>query len=89
MVKKISIVLLSALLVCPVFAQGFERSMKQNTQSWTNNQQLLERDGVIGQSDVVKADPKVPVGDTAWVLILGLGLAYGAYVVSRQAKKQH
>ncbi|MDH8701395.1 hypothetical protein M2138_000736 [Dysgonomonadaceae bacterium PH5-43] len=91
MKKKIYIVLLSALFVCPTFAQGFESLIDKNSKSWTRSENLTDaRAGKVQAPDIesMRTDP-TPVGDTAWALILGLGLAYGAYALNRQTKKQH
>ncbi|MDH8701101.1 hypothetical protein M2138_000440 [Dysgonomonadaceae bacterium PH5-43] len=89
MKKKIYVLLLSVLFVSPMFAQGFESLIDKNSQSWTRqDKQTDARAGVITTNETPGADPKVPVGDTAWALILGMGLTYGAYVLAR-SKKQY
>lgn len=84
--KKLYTVLLCAVLACPVFAV----SMKESTENWTKRQETptAAREGVIDENDMnnVLADPSVPVGEMAWLPLLGLGIAYGAVILTRKKR---
>lgn len=75
-------------MVFPVFASKLESSMQKNADNWTQNE-TTSRGGSITSGDIgqIKEDPSVPVGDTAWVIILGIGLSYGAYSLTKKRQE--
>ena len=76
------------LLSAPAFAQN---NMQDRVDNWTNGGDQMTKGrpgGVEGNNGGSPSDhPVVPVGDTAWALIAGLGLAYGAFVLIRKRKE--
>ena len=89
--QKLYIIIVCALLAFPAFATGgmqMQSRMQQNTQEWTQNAPMTgDRGGAIGGGEEPTPDPGVPAGETAWTVILGLGLAYGTYVLARKRKE--
>lgn len=85
MAKRIYITLICALIAYPMFSQN---SFKERSENWLRADKT--RGPAIDDIDLgeggMKKDPVVPVGDTAWTLILGLGLTYGAYILSKKRK---
>ena len=84
--KKLMIAVACALLSAPAFSQN---NMQDRVDNWTGggDQMTKGRPGGIKDGETPSKEPGVPAGDTAWALIAGLGLAYGAFVLIRKRKE--
>lgn len=75
----------------PVQNRSMQSRMSRSVENWAQNADVYSttgRGGDIQPGEKPTKDPSgAPIGDTAWVLILGVGLIYGVYVFQRKRKE--
>ena len=62
--------------------------MREKTDSWLQGDSRAGRPSIGGGTEDDGETPNAPgpVGDTAWILIAGLGLTYGVYVFGKNRR---
>ncbi|MDR0427621.1 MAG: hypothetical protein LBH12_03345 [Dysgonamonadaceae bacterium] len=83
--KKLIVLMSSILLLSStVFAQ--KSSMQDRTENWTKESPMTRGAGNAG-GDNEGDTPGIPAGNPAWVFVLGLAVAYGAFIPNKRRKR--